>query len=357
MIDSKGNTDPEVERVYERALALCQGMGETRELFGALTGLRVFHHMRGELQTAYNLGQRALALAERIGDDTLLLVAHGGLGNTLANQGELHRALEHLEQAIQLHDPSENRSRSFGPGIHSRSHASRTLFLLGYPDRARHMIRETIELARDGDPPTLALLLAFAATLHYRLCERDRTRECAEEAIAIARKRGYPFTLALATAYRGWALGGAQGLEEIHEGLAQFVAAGAESSIPHGVLAEAYRKLGRADDALAELEAAFAAQSEARTYEAELHRSKGEILLEQDAAEEAERCFHRALEVAREQAAKSLELRAATSLARLLRDQGKRDEARALLAPVYDWFTEGFDTADLRDAKALLDEL
>ena len=118
-----------------------------------------------------------------------------------------------------------------------------------------------------------------------------------------------------------------------------------------------YQELGRTEDALAELEIAFTSRSETRVFDAELHRVKGEVLLERGEPEEAERCLHRALEVSRRQTSKALELRAATSLARLLRDQGRHDDARALLQPVYDWFTEGFDTADLNDAKALLDEL
>jgi adenylate cyclase len=219
------------------------------------------------------------------------------------------------------------------------------------------MIREAVELAKGGDPSTLATSLGFAATLHYRLRERERARQRAEEAIVISGKEGFPFPLALATAYRGGALGGPQGLEEIQQGLAQFVALGAEASRPHGLLADAYRELERTDDALAALEAAFASRSQARSFDAELHRVKGEVLLQRDEPEDAEHCFRRAIEVAREQEAKSLELRAATSLARLLRAQGRRDEARALLQPVYAWFTEGFDTADLNDAKALLDEL
>jgi tetratricopeptide (TPR) repeat protein len=282
---------------------------------------------------------------------------HSRLGMTLANMGEPARALPHLEQAIRAHDPTEPRLPQFRLGVHARNYASRTLFLLGYPDRARRMSCEAIELARRGDPADAALALAFAATLHFRLRERDRTRERADEAIAIAREHGFPFPLALATAYRGWALAGPEGLEEIDRGLQQFVAIGGEASRPHGLLAEAYREAGRSRDALHELEAAMDSRSETRTFDAELHRVKGEVLRQLRRPRDAERCFERALQISREQQARSLELRAATSLTRLLREEGRTDEARALLAPAYDWFTEGSETRDLKDARALLQKL
>jgi tetratricopeptide (TPR) repeat protein len=350
-----GATDPEVERVYLRASELCQRVGELPELLTALSGLTRHYEMRGELRAAYDLGKKVLGLAEQASEVPALLHSHAHLGLVLANMGEPRQALEHLERAIDLED-----STDFGPssfGIHIRSYAARTLFVLGHPDSARRRIAEAIELGRERDPAQFALLLAFAAALHYRLREPDRAREVADEAIAIAEEGGFPFPLALATAYRGGAIGGVQGLEEIQRGSAQFVALGADASRPHGLLAEAYQALGRMEDALAELEAALGSRSEARTFDAELYRVQGQVFFQRDQPKEAERSFRRALEVSREQQARALELRAATSLARLLRDQGRRDEARALLQPVYDWFTEGFDTADLKDAKALIGEL
>jgi TOMM system kinase/cyclase fusion protein len=354
---SRGYTDPELERVWERALALCQTVGDTPLRLEALYGLRSFHHMRGELRVACEIGETALALARQIGDDAALMTAHTGLGISLANQGQLVRSLGELEEAIRLDARQEPGARNLSFGIHARSYAARTLFLLGHHDRARQLLRETIHLAGQADPPNLALLLAFAASLYYRMHEPYRTRECADAAIAIARERGFPFALALASTYRGWAVGGEEGLREIEEGLAQFVALGAAASRPHGLLAEAYHEQGRAEDALAELDAALDSGSEARTYQAELHRARGEILLERGSVEEAGAYFRDALDVARQQSARTLELRAATSLARLLRDQGRHEEARALLRPIHDWFTEGFDTTDLQDAKALLEEL
>jgi tetratricopeptide (TPR) repeat protein len=274
---------------------------------------------------------------------------------TLANMGEPSRALRHLEQAIRAQLSIEPRLPEFRLAVHAQNYASRTLFLLGYPNRAQRMSCEAIELARRGDPADTALTLAFAAALHFRLRERDRTRERADEAIAIARTHGFPFPLALATAYRGWALAGPEGLEEIDRGLQQFIAVGAEASRPHGLLAQAYSEAGRSREALVELDAAMDSPSETRTFDAELHRVKGEVLRQLHRSGEAERCMQLALQIAQRQQTRSLELRAAMSLARLLQARGRRDEARALLAPIYGWFTEGFDTPELRDAKALLE--
>jgi predicted ATPase len=228
-------------------------------------------------------------------------------------------------------------------------------------------MQQAVELAREGDPFSLALALVFAAGLHRSLGERERSRELAEELIAIARERGFLSFSVGASVALGAALGGLRGLEELRSGIARAVAARMTAYLPQWqcLLAEVSGELGRTDDALAALDAAFAssnalsASAHVPIWDAELHRVKGEIRLAQDSAaeEEAESLFLRALGIARRQQARSFELRAATNLGRLLRNQGKRDEARALLAPVYDWFTEGFDTADLKDAKALLDDL
>jgi tetratricopeptide (TPR) repeat protein len=224
----------------------------------------------------------------------------------------------------------------------------------GYPERALRLSLETVELAREGDPYSLSFALIWAARVAAWLGDRQRILEHAEEAIALSRDRGYPVWLAHAKGTRGLALGGSQGLEALKQSRAGYPV---DSPTPDLYLARIHLELGRPADALAVVEAAIARGSEQRDADAELHRTRGEGLLEHVRSDEAEGCFRRAFEIARGQSAKSYELRAATSLARLLRDQGRRDEARAILAPVFDWFTEGFDTADLKDAKALLDEL
>jgi tetratricopeptide (TPR) repeat protein len=259
---------------------------------------------------------------------------------------------------IRLYDPSANRplASDWGQdwGLVARTYASATLAALGHLDRARRLYRETIALAREGDPFGLAVALSNAP-IHLPL---EEGLECADEAIAIAAERGYPWITALANLFRGHARGGLQGLEEVREGAALAAALGpAYVPLAQRLLAEVNCELGRTDDALAALETAAASRGEIANEDGPLQRVRGDILMQREGAEEAELCFRRALEIAQDQSAKSYELQAATSLARLLRDQGRRDDARALLQPVYDWFTEGFDTADLRDAKALLGEL
>jgi tetratricopeptide (TPR) repeat protein len=354
LLSAKGPADPDIERVFGRARALCQEIDDAADQFRAVIGLERFYWTRGELETAYDLAEHALALAKQTGVASHLQAAHTALGMTLANQGVVPRAIEHLEEAIRLDDSSERRSLD---SAQSRIFYARTLFVLGYPDRARRISREAVELASEAAPVSHASALVVSTTLHYRMRERDQTRERADEAIAIAHEVGLPFPMALATAYRGWALGGPSGLEEVQRGVAHFAKIGAESSVPHHLLAQVYWELGRTEDALAELEAAFGSRSETRVYDAELHRMKGEVFRQRDELEEATRCFTRALEISREQSTKSLELRAALSFSRLLREQGRCNEARVLLQPIYGWFTEGFDTQDLKDAKSLLEEL
>jgi predicted ATPase len=213
--------------------------------------------------------------------------------------------------------------------------------------------------------------LAFAEGLvgylrQYRR-EAHAAQGSAERLIALSTEHGFTHWLAQASITRGWAMAdegrAVEGIAQIQEGLAVFRAIGTEALRPHALclLAEACREPDRLDDGLGALAEAMAAadEHEIRHYEPEMHRLKGELLLRRDHSKtsEAQSCFRRAVEIARKQSAKSLELRATMSLARLFAKQGKRDEARAMLTEIYGWFTEGFDTADLKDAKALLDEL
>jgi TOMM system kinase/cyclase fusion protein len=370
LIVTRSYGDHEVGRAYERARALSREIGESPELVRALVGLSLYYFIRGDLRSGVELAEQALALAERFSDAYPLLMAHIRLGINLYVMGETVRALDHFEQAIRLHDPDEHRSQqaAWGQGVGvdlARAFAAYSLWTLGHADRARRLIEEGVELARGGDPFDLAQALVNNSNFYWHLRDRDRTRERAEEAIAIARGRGFAAPLLIATLLRGWALGGSRGLEDIQQSLAQLEAAGMRAFLPgwRRFAAETNLELGRTEDALAELEAALAIAEEiagetgAYQWLSELHRQKGEVFVQQGGAEAAERSFRRALQIARDQKGKSWELRAATSLARLLCDQGRRDEARALLVPVYDGFTEGFDTADLKDANALLEEL
>ena len=361
----------EVERAFTRARELCERLGDPPELFPTLFGLWTMYFIRAELRAAYELGEQLLQRAQEAHRPALLLLAHQALGDTLFNMGELLLASEHLEMAISLYNRERHRPRGFRHGgvdakVNCLSYAARTLWSLGYPDRALERGDECIALAQAlAHPHTLAF--ASGARLHRWRREARAARETAERLMALSTEHGFIFWLAAANILHGWAMAeqgcNQEAIAQIQEGLAAHRAAGAEVERPRdlSLLAEACMKNGRLDDGLSALTEALAAaeEHENRDCESEIHRLKGELLLRRDESNtvEAQRCFERAIEIARKQSAKSWELRATMSLARLLATEGRRDEAHALLAEIYGWFTEGFDTADLKDAKALLDEL
>jgi len=238
----------------------------------------------------------------------------------------------------------------------------------GYPDQALSSIHTALIYAQElAQPFSLGEALYHAASLHQLRREVSQTQERAEAAMALARDRGFPSWLLYSTIVHGWALSAqgqhAQALTQIPQALTALQATGQRQGWPYflALLAEAYGRGGDAAAGLQRLAEALAVvdDTEERWWEAELYRLKGELLLQQatGSSDEAEACFHRALDIARRQQAKSLELRAAISLARLWQRQGKRAAAHELLAPIYGWFTEGFDTADLQEARALLEEL
>lgn len=239
------------------------------------------------------------------------------------------------------------------------------MWFLGYPDRAFQRIHETLSLGRElSHPYSLAYALLWSAKIHKFRGEMDALRERTEEAMILATEQGFPRWVILATVLRGWLsveLGAEQGIEQIRRALADQMGMGtAEQQSTIAFAAEAYGKAGQPDEGLSVVTEALARAGRTGVgyYEAELHRIKGELLRQTILDEEgAEGSFQQALKVARSQSAKSLELRAAMSLSRLWQSQGKRAEARQLLGDIYGWFTEGFDTADLKDAKALLQEL
>jgi predicted ATPase len=285
--------------------------------------------------------------------------------------GELLLGKEHLEMAISLYDrerhwPLAFRYGGIDPGVGCLSYGAWTLCHLGYPDQALKRGNEARALAQ-GHPFSLAFAELVFGVLRQLRREVRAAQETAEGVIALSTEHGLTDWLAWATTLRGWAIAeqgrNEEGIAQIREGLAASRATGAELNRPYflTLLAEAYMETGRLDDALSALTEALAAadEHEDRPHEAEIHRLKGELLLKQNSsnAAEAQICFDRAIEIARKRSAKSFELRATMSLARLLTKQDRRDEARTMLAESYGWFTEGFDTADLKDAKTLLDEL
>ena len=389
LIATKGFSAPEVEGVYARAQALCQHIGETEQLFPVLYGLWGFYMVGGQLRIARETAEQLLSLAQGEQGATLLL-AHYTLGVTLFSFGELHPALKHIERCSSLYDPQEHHLLpfiygSFDTGVASLSYRALLLWLLGYPDQAFKKIQEALILAHEvGHPFSLAQALVWTTWFHQLRRDEHAAQEQAEAAIRLSTEQGFSIWLAIGSIFYGWALAmqgqRTEGIAQLHRGLANFRATGAESYRPHflALLAEAYCKIDQKDEALSALAEALAQAetTENRNYQAELYRLKGTLTLQTEVPDdqaqvpeimqpisssqseaEAEECFHCAIDIASRQAAKSLELRAVTSLARLWQQQGRIAEARNMLAETYGWFTEGFDTADLKDAKALLDEL
>jgi class 3 adenylate cyclase/predicted ATPase len=367
---TRGYAAPEVAHIYTQAQELCQRMGETPQLIPALLGLWRFYLLRAELVKARELAEQCLLLVHRVDDPTRLIVAHDALGETLFFLGDFAQARAHLERAVALYDPQKRRPHRAltDPGVSSLSILAGALWMLGYPAQALQKSAEALRLAEAlAQPHILASTLVLAAHCSQLRREVRTTQAQAEAVMTLATEQGFPFWLAEATIFVGWAQAeqgrGAEGIAQIQHGLATRQAIGLELTQPVylTMLAEAYENEGQPAEGLARLADALTRVDTTgeRWREAELHRLHGELLLAWSAENhrEAETCFQQALALARRQQAKSLELRAAMSLSRLWQQQGKRAEARELLAPVYGWFTEGFDTADLLEAKALLEEL
>jgi predicted ATPase/class 3 adenylate cyclase len=374
LITTKGFSAPEVRQTYTRALELCSQIEETPALRSVLAGLWTFYFTRAEYQTAWELGEQLLSLAQRTPDQaSFLLVAHNALGIICFIRGELLSACTHIEQGVALsqlaqHDVTSMRAMGVDAGPQALGYYGWALAYRGYPDQARMRDTEALALAQElSHPYTLARVLNYSAYIYQCCREWSRVQTQAEAVITLASEQGFTLVSALGSIMHGWALAmqgqGREGIVQLRQGLAAWEASGTEATRPLylALLAEAYGTVGQPVEGLAVLAEALTLVDKTgeRFYAAELFRLKAELLLQRssDHQPEAETCFHKALDLAGNQHAKCLELRAATSLARLWQAQGKRQEASELLAPVYGWFTEGFDTADLKDAKALLDEL
>jgi predicted ATPase len=369
---TKGLAAPEAGHAYTRARELCQQVGETPQFFAVLDGLVPFYIGRGEFQTARELAEDMLSLAQRVPNPVDLGKAHIMLGSVLWSVGEWDTARRHLEQGIALSKPQPHDASRRPPDVvhhvvFALSRLAQVLWYLGYPDQALQRSQEALTLARElSYPESLATALVFAANNHFRRREGQRTYEQAEAARVLSGEQEFAQRWAEATMLRGWALvaqgQGPAGLVQIREGLAVYRATGVETGGLYLImLAEASGSVGQTEEGLQVVTEALALSTRngEGQWAAESYRLKGELLLRHASAPyaEAETCFCQALALARRQQVKVLELRAATSLARLWQQHGKQDEARALLAPLYSWFTEGFDTAALQEAKALLEAL
>ena len=371
----RGHATPEVERAYGRARELCEHVDETPRLFPVLHGLGWFYLVRGATDAAREVGARLWAMAESTGDSAIRLAAHNALGLLSFYGGEFEAALDHLDRGSALYDPashSPTRSPVFRAnvdlGASCAGHGAWALWLLGYPDRALRRMREGVALARSsGHPFSLAQAHRFASAFHHCRREHGAVREEADASLAVATEHGFSAVISGAGFHRGWGLAlegqGEQGLAAMREWVVVCREIRAENLLLMylGWLAEAHATLGRPAEGLTLVNEALAATRVAGHpywWTAELHRLKGALALEAGSAtdEDVESSFLEAVAIARRQRAKSFELRAATSLARLWSSRGRARDAHALLAEIHAWFTEGFDTPDLEEAQGLLEE-
>ena len=379
LIHVKGFAAPETKAAAERARLLieqAEALGEPPDdpllLFSALFGSWVASHVAFNGDAMRELGAQFLAVAEKQGATAPLLIAHRVMGISLAWTGNIAEGRAHYDQGVALYDPAKHRplATRFGQdaGVSILCFRSLALWLLGYHDAALADLVRALKDAREiGQATTLMFALLHASMTHICCGNYATANALLDELVPLADEKGASFWKAYGMSLQGCLLvltgKASDAVHMVTSGIAAWRSTGATMWVPVYLshLARAYADVGKFDQAWRCIGEAIAAIETAkeRWWEAEVNRTAGEIALlspEPDAAK-AEAYFERALAVARQQQAKSWELRAAMSLARLWRDQGKVQQARELLAPVYGWFTEGFDTRDLKEAKALLEEL
>lgn len=368
---TRGDAVPEVEQVYLRAQTLCQEQGDASQALLVLHGLWTICNARLQIRQARDLGQQYLALAQQQHDEVALVEAHRTLGTSWFYLGEFGAAREHCEQGVRHYhlqrEHFRGSKRGEDPGVACLAFLVSTLGFLGYPEQAWQRAEEARALALELAHPYSLAFARYRASLYALFCRQAQVAQAlAEEVLAVARPYGFPFYEALGTAVRGGALvrqgQSEEGLTLLRQGLDALHKTGTQPA-PHWLVWQAglYGHAGQPAVGLRLLEEASVQADVTGNHHplAELHRLQGELrlALSPERQAEAETCFQQALAVARRQQAKILELRAATSLARLWQQQGQRQEAYALLAPISHWFTEGFALADLQDAKVLLEAL
>ena len=386
LVATKGNAAPEVEANYGQAKVLCQQIDDSDSLFPVLGGLVGVHCLRAELQSAHELGQQLLQFAERKQDPAWLIEVHLVLGSILLWRGDPLSGKTHLEQGIALYKRQAQHPHPFvygpDPGVASYANLSYALWLLGYPDQARHKSQEALALAQKlSHPYSLGYALNWKAMLHqFRLEEQD-TQSWAEDALKLARAHGFAHLFDVVSVLSEWVLvaqsetdKAEEGMERLQAGLssAQKREAILMQPYSYALLAQAFGTTGQIEKGLTCVKKglALAGETGERWWEAELYRVQGTLLLGQEKKRNqkskvkgqkskvkmAEECFCRAVDIARSQQAKSLELRAVVCLSRLWDELGRRADARRVLEECYGWFTEGFDTRDLQEAQGLLQE-
>jgi class 3 adenylate cyclase/predicted ATPase len=368
LIVAQGYAAPAVGETYARARALCDQLDQPPEIMQVLYGQWMHHVFKGPLRLTREIAADLLQRGEEGRDVAMTAMGHRLSGQTCFHLGEFSVARTHLEQAFAQFD-SAHRALSFflqDPLVPLLNYLSNDLCCLGYLDQGRFRSKAAVEEASKSDRPfSLLTALSGACRVDWATRSHEELLARADALIAVADEQGFPWQRAVGIVYRGWALGGsgqtAEGIALLEAGVVAYRATAAVTWVPFflTLLADAGGMAKQRDQGLAHLAEAerLMAETEERWAEAELHRVQGELLRAGHDPDAAERSFSQAIDIAQQQSAKFWELRAATSLARLWYEQGKRDAARDLLAPTYGWFTEGFDTPVLKEAKALLDEL
>jgi DNA-binding winged helix-turn-helix (wHTH) protein/tetratricopeptide (TPR) repeat protein len=387
LVATEGYAAPAVVNLYVKTRKLIQHLGDTPDVSEVLWGLRSSYTLRGDLGMAREIGEEMLRLAQCLPYPGFELRAHWSLESTFTHLGEFVLAMDHFERALSIYDPEQHLDDAFfyalNPGVAMPCLAATCLWFLGQSDQSLKWMQEALARAREfSEPMNLAHALIFAAILHQYRREDEMVEELAAAAAAVSSEHGLVMYQAMATAMRAWAQikqGRArEAIEQMQSALVALRTIGTELFRPHflALLAEGLHQAREIEEGLRVLEEAMELANGVPYYQAELYRLKGELLREQSTRQgsvptttgskastepsktlTAEACFKQAISLAQKQQAKSIELRAAVSLARLYRDQEKRREATDLLTQIYNRFTEGFDTVDLREAKALLNEL
>jgi class 3 adenylate cyclase/predicted ATPase len=367
---AKGWASPEAGEAYARARELCRDAPEGAQVATAWAGALSYLHNSAQIRGSHELANELLQLSEGRNDSETKLIAHRSIGISLLFRAEFSRALAHLRRSLDFYDQASHRPPKLTPHdvrVTCESFVAWTQLLLGQADQALAHSRSALAWARElSHPYTLAFALHVNCVFHQLRGDGAILQERADELVAIATEHGFPHFVGTGACFRAWAMlemGGSieETISRMRWGLAAKRATGAEIKVPYylGLLAEAHRRANRITDGMSLLNEALelVERTDERWYEAELYRLMGETLIIGSDRNDAESWLRRALQTARKQGAKHWELRAAASMARLWREQAQRTDARALLAPIYRCFAEGFDTPDLKKATALLAEL
>jgi adenylate cyclase len=366
-----GFSGEELARTYGRAWELTREDEASPERYQTLAGLTAYNNLQGNFLEAKEIGKELLRLAQQFKDPGLIGLAHHHLSVTLLYLGKPRDFLDHREEMLALYDSQRDRPLGYKLGFDSQlsnlSHAGYAYCFLGYPEKARHLSLKAVKLAKELEHPFfLSFNLAFAGYSALYRRDLETAHEMSQETIAVASEHGHPLWLGCGFAVLGWVMSEEGHLEEgitktqHGQEILKSIGAWLPYTSDLTTLAGIYLKAGKKKEGLAVINEALAKIGKMGGWceEAEVHRLQGELLLLVGGNEtEAETCFQNAIEIAKKQKAKSWELRATMSLCRLLQNQGKQEQARTQLLEIYNWFTEGFETPDLIEAKSLLEVL